>query len=55
MRAGCGRQGQCNLLCLQCRPHAAAQAQNATVLPQVDKVRVERSGNQRWLVVDGFA
>ncbi len=29
----------------------AAQAQNATVLPQVDKVRVERSGNQRWLVV----
>ncbi len=29
----------------------AAQAQNAVVLPQVDKVRVERSGNQRWLVV----
>ena len=29
----------------------AAQAQNSTVLPQVDKVRVERSGNQRWLVV----
>lgn len=29
----------------------AAQAQNTTVLPQVDKVRVERSGNQRWLVV----
>lgn len=29
----------------------AAQAQNAIVLPQVDKVRVERSGNQRWLVV----
>lgn len=28
-----------------------AQAQNAVVLPQVDKVRVERSGNQRWLVV----
>ena len=28
-----------------------AQAQNATVLPTVDKVRVERSGNQRWLVV----
>ncbi|MBP8170530.1 MAG: outer membrane protein assembly factor BamC, partial [Azonexus sp.] len=28
-----------------------AQAQNSTVLPQVDKVRVERSGNQRWLVV----
>ena len=28
-----------------------AQAQNTTVLPQVDKVRVERSGNQRWLVV----
>ena len=28
----------------------AAQAQNATVLPTVDKVRVERSGNQRWLV-----
>lgn len=29
----------------------AEQAKNATVLPQVDKVRVERSGNQRWLVV----
>jgi len=29
----------------------AAQAENATVLPKVDKVRVERSGNQRWLVV----
>ena len=28
-----------------------AQTQNSTVLPQVDKVRVERSGNQRWLVV----
>jgi outer membrane protein assembly factor BamC len=28
-----------------------AQAQNTTVLPAVDKVRVERSGNQRWLVV----
>ena len=29
----------------------AALAQNSVVLPQVDKVRVERSGNQRWLVV----
>jgi len=29
----------------------AAQAQNSVVLPQVDKVRVERSGSQRWLVV----
>ncbi|MBI2276267.1 MAG: outer membrane protein assembly factor BamC [Dechloromonas sp.] len=29
----------------------AAQEKNATVLPQIDKVRVERSGNQRWLVV----
>lgn len=28
-----------------------AAAQNAVVLPPVDKVRVERSGNQRWLVV----
>ena len=28
-----------------------ALAQNSTILPQVDKVRVERSGNQRWLVV----
>ncbi|MFZ2972579.1 MAG: outer membrane protein assembly factor BamC [Ferribacterium limneticum] len=28
-----------------------AQALNSVVLPQVDKVRVERSGNQRWLVV----
>ena len=30
---------------------ATNQAQNSTVLPQVDKVRVERSGSQRWLVV----
>ena len=29
----------------------AAQAKNSPVLPTVDKVRVERSGNQRWLVV----
>jgi outer membrane protein assembly factor BamC len=29
----------------------AAQAQNTAILPQVDKVRVERSGSQRWLVV----
>ena len=28
-----------------------ALAQNSMVLPAVDKVRVERSGNQRWLVV----
>lgn len=28
----------------------AAQVQNSTVLPQVDKVRIERAGNQRWLV-----
>lgn len=33
----------------------AAQAQNSLVLPQVDKVRVERSGNQRWLVVSAPA
>lgn len=31
-------------------PQARAQ-QQSDVLPQVDKVRVERSGNQRWLVV----
>jgi outer membrane protein assembly factor BamC len=29
----------------------AAQAKNSVVLPTVDKIRVERSGNQRWLVV----
>jgi outer membrane protein assembly factor BamC len=29
----------------------AGQVQNSTILPQVDKVRVERSGTQRWLVV----
>ena len=28
-----------------------AQAQNSVVLPTVEKVRVERSGSQRWLVV----
>ena len=31
-------------------PQARAQ-QQSDILPQVDKVRVERSGNQRWLVV----
>ncbi len=30
---------------------AGAQTQNSVVLPTVDKIRVERSGNQRWLVV----
>ncbi|MGA9961368.1 MAG: outer membrane protein assembly factor BamC, partial [Azonexus sp.] len=29
----------------------AAQAKNSVVLPTVEKIRVERSGNQRWLVV----
>lgn len=29
----------------------ATQGQNSAILPAVDKVRVERSGNQRWLVV----
>ncbi len=33
----------------------AGQAQNSTVLPQVEKIRVERSGNQRWLVVTAQA
>ena len=28
-----------------------SQAGQSVVLPQIDKVRVERSGNQRWLVV----
>ena len=30
-----------------------ARGQQSDVLPQVDKARVERSGNQRWLVVYG--
>lgn len=30
-----------------------ARGQQSDVLPQVDKARVERSGNQRWLVVSG--
>ena len=29
----------------------AAQAKNSVVLPTVDKIRVERTGNRRWLVV----
>ncbi|QEL65632.1 outer membrane protein assembly factor BamC [Oryzomicrobium terrae] len=29
-----------------------AQVQNSTVLPQVEKTHIERSGSQRWLVVD---
>lgn len=31
---------------------AAAGAQNSVVLPKIDKVRVERVGNERWLVAD---
>ncbi len=30
----------------------AATQQNSAILPKVDKVRVERSGNQRWLVIN---
>ena len=33
-------------------PQAQAQ-QQSDVLPTVDKARIERSGNQRWLVVEG--
>lgn len=33
-------------------PQAQARQQSA-VLPEVDKTRIERSGNQRWLVVAG--
>ena len=33
-------------------PQAQSQ-QQSEVLPQVDKTRIERSGNQRWLVVAG--
>ena len=32
-----------------------AMAQSGIVLPQIDKVRVERSGSQRWLVVSAPA
>lgn len=32
-----------------------AQAQNSTVLPKVDNIRIERAGNQRWLVVNAPA
>lgn len=35
-------------------PQAQAQAQQqGSVLPQVDKTRIERAGSQRWLVVAG--
>ena len=30
---------------------AKAQSENSTVLPAVDKVRIERAGGERWLVV----
>lgn len=32
-----------------------AAAQNSVVLPEIDNVRIERSGNQRWLVVNAPA
>ena len=34
-------------------PAAQAATQGGTVLPQVEKMRIERSGSQRWLVVGG--
>ncbi len=34
------------------RSQAATAQQPSTVLPKVDKVRVERAGNQRWLVIN---
>lgn len=34
-------------------PQVRASARNSEVLPAVDKTRIERSGNQRWLVVAG--
>ncbi len=34
-------------------PAAQAAQQGGAVLPKVDKMRIERSGNQRWLVVNG--
>lgn len=30
----------------------AAMAQNSVVLPEIENIRIERSGNQRWLVVN---
>ena len=33
-------------------PQARAQ-QQSDVLPKIDKAHIERSGNQRWLVVEG--
>ena len=37
------------------RTGQARTADTAAVLPQVDKMRIERSGTQRWLVVSGIA
>jgi outer membrane protein assembly factor BamC len=37
------------------RAPGAAAAQNSIVLPEVGNIRVERSGNQRWLVVNAPA
>lgn len=37
------------------RQAAGQQAQTSNILPAIDKVRVERSGNQRWLVVNAPA
>jgi outer membrane protein assembly factor BamC len=34
-------------------PTGQAVQPNASVLPNVDKMRIERSGSQRWLVVNG--
>lgn len=34
-------------------PGGQVAAQGGTVLPQVEKMRIERSGSQRWLVVGG--
>lgn len=46
-----GGKGSATFSAYKADRSAGSQVQNSAVLPQIDKVRVERSGSQRWLVV----
>lgn len=46
-----GGKGSATFSAYSAERRPEAQAGQSVVLPQVDKVRVERSGSQRWLVV----
>src|SRR5688500_20231826 len=48
-----GRKGQATFSAYSKERAAGANLASSTVLPLQDNARIERSGNQRWLVVKG--